>query len=50
LKKKKSQCFYEIKSKRFTYFLNRSGDEGVYPDLERTCEEKIRNLNPNRYI
>ncbi|XP_064614631.1 LOW QUALITY PROTEIN: sperm-associated antigen 1-like [Liolophura sinensis] len=28
----------------------RSGDEGRYPDLERTCEEKIEQLNPDSRV
>ena len=31
-------------------FETSSGEEGKYPDLERTVETKIRSLNPNSRI
>ena len=28
----------------------RSGDEGFYPQLQQRCEERLKELNPNRFV
>ena len=45
-----------IKVKRHTFqipmLMNtyRSGDEGYYPQLQQICEDRLRELNPNRFV
>ena len=41
--------FYLYQSINIIEFFYRSGDEGIYPEMETVCEERIEKLNPKRY-